>query len=162
MDSWTVHEQFMKKFKKDWKYLDISIKFERLWTVHEQFMNWFKKNKNLTWRTWYSYSLRLIGKMHVFCNFCFFATSGVQLAQPNRGLFHFHRASRGVLGHPERKSRQHPRRGSRFTYQLKHDGTPITSKRHTHLSHSETSRLLTSSLSLGVPVPRSTQCIRVV
>jgi hypothetical protein len=33
------------------------------------------------------------------------------------------------------------------------DGVPIT-------SHSQTSRLLTSSLSLGVPVPRPTQCIR--
>ena len=33
------------------------------------------------------------------------------------------------------------------------DGTPITSRSHTHPSHSQTSRLLTSSLSLGVPVP---------
>ncbi len=40
------------------------------------------------------------------------------------------------------------------------DGTPITSKTHTHPSHSQTSRLLTSSLSLGVPVPRATQCMR--
>jgi hypothetical protein len=30
---------------------------------------------------------------------------------------------------------------------------PITSNTHTHPSHSQTSRLLTSSLSLGVPVP---------
>ena len=42
------------------------------------------------------------------------------------------------------------------------DGVPITSKSHTHPSHSQTSRLLTSSLSLGVPVPRGTQCMRVV
>ena len=34
------------------------------------------------------------------------------------------------------------------------DGAPITSTTHTHPSHSQTSRLLTSSLSLGVPVPR--------
>ncbi len=40
------------------------------------------------------------------------------------------------------------------------DGSPIASKSHTHPSHSETSRLLTSSLSLGVPVPRPTQCVR--
>jgi hypothetical protein len=33
------------------------------------------------------------------------------------------------------------------------DGAPIASRSHTHPSHSETSRLLTSSLSLGVPVP---------
>ncbi len=38
----------------------------------------------------------------------------------------------------------------------------ITSKTHTHPSHLQTSRLLTSSLSLGVPVPRGTQCRRVV
>ncbi len=42
------------------------------------------------------------------------------------------------------------------------DGAPITSRTHTHSSHSQTSRLLTSSLSLGVPVPRTTQCIRSV
>jgi len=29
-----------------------------------------------------------------------------------------------------------------------------------HPSHSQTSRLLTSSLCLGVPVPRTTQCFR--
>ncbi len=42
------------------------------------------------------------------------------------------------------------------------DGAPITSRTHTHTSHSQTSRPLTSSLSLGVPVPRATQCMRVV
>jgi hypothetical protein len=39
------------------------------------------------------------------------------------------------------------------------DGTPITSRTHTHPSHSPTSRLLISSPFLGVPVPRPTQCI---
>jgi hypothetical protein len=39
------------------------------------------------------------------------------------------------------------------------DGAPITSQSHTHPSHSQTYRLLTSSLSLGAPVPRSTQCM---
>jgi hypothetical protein len=33
----------------------------------------------------------------------------------------------------------------------------IVSKSHTHPSHSQTSHLLTSSLSLGVPVPHTTQ-----
>jgi hypothetical protein len=42
------------------------------------------------------------------------------------------------------------------------DGASIASKFHTHPSHSQTSRLLTSSLSLGVPVPRPTQSVRVV
>jgi hypothetical protein len=46
----------------------------------------------------------------------------------------------------------------RITFNL--DGVSIISKSHTHPSHSQTSRLLTSSLSLGIPVPRSTQCIR--
>jgi hypothetical protein len=85
----------------------------------------------------------------------FFAGSGVQLPQSTSGLFHF--------------------RGAAFTQQVKNrvdldltkaavlritlnlDGAPITSKSHTHPSLSQTSRLLTSSLSLGVPVPRSTQ-----
>ena len=40
------------------------------------------------------------------------------------------------------------------------DGTPITSHSHTHPSHSQVSRLLTSSLSLGVPVPRTMECMR--
>ena len=40
------------------------------------------------------------------------------------------------------------------------DGAPITSRSHTHPSHSQASRLLTSSLSLGVPVPRTMQCMR--
>jgi hypothetical protein len=40
------------------------------------------------------------------------------------------------------------------------DGSPITSNSHTHPSHSQTSRLLTSSLSLGVPGPKPTQCMR--
>jgi hypothetical protein len=38
------------------------------------------------------------------------------------------------------------------------DEAPIISKSHTHPSHSQTSRLLTSSLSLGIPVPQATQC----
>ena len=39
------------------------------------------------------------------------------------------------------------------------DGAPAASRSHTHPSHSQTSRLLTSSLSLGDPVPRATQCM---
>jgi hypothetical protein len=39
------------------------------------------------------------------------------------------------------------------------DGTSITSRTYTHPSHSQTSRLLTSSLSLDVPVPQATQCM---
>ncbi len=43
---------------------------------------------------------------------------------------------------------------------LKIDGAPTAFRSHTHPSRSQTSRLLTSSLSLGVPVPHVTQCIR--
>jgi hypothetical protein len=39
------------------------------------------------------------------------------------------------------------------------DGAPIASRSHTHPSHTQNSRLLTSSLSLGVPVPSVTQCM---
>ena len=39
---------------------------------------------------------------------------------------------------------------------LKIDGVTIDSRSHTHPSHSQTSRLLTSSLSLGIPGPRAT------
>ena len=46
---------------------------------------------------------------------------------------------------------------SEFPVQL--DRVPITSTTHTHVSHSSTSRLLNSSLTFGVPVPRGTQCM---
>jgi hypothetical protein len=42
---------------------------------------------------------------------------------------------------------------------LNFDGAPIASKSHTHPANSQTSRLLTWSLSLGVPVLHTTQCI---
>ena len=88
----------------------------------------------------------------------FFAASGVQLAQSDRGQFHFRRAAfssqlKSKVGNILDKSAV-----LRITLNL--DGTPITSTSHTHPSHSQTSRLLTSSLSLGVAVPRVTQCIR--
>jgi hypothetical protein len=51
-------------------------------------------------------------------------------------------------------------KASAIRINLNTDGSPIASKSHTHPSHSQTSRLLTSSLSLGVPVPRPTQCLR--
>ena len=41
------------------------------------------------------------------------------------------------------------------------DDTPVTSRSHTHPSHSQTSRLITSSMSLGVTVPHDTQCMRI-
>jgi hypothetical protein len=87
----------------------------------------------------------------------FFAISGVHLVDSTSGLFHFHRTASS--------SKLKGRVGDilpmvpvlRITLNL--DGVPITSKSHTHPSHSQTSRLLTSSLSLGVPVPRGTHCM---
>jgi hypothetical protein len=87
----------------------------------------------------------------------FFAASGVQLAQPNRGIFHFHctvfsTTLKGIVGSTLTKTVV-------LRVNLNIDGAPITSKTHTHPSHSQISRLLTWSLSLGVSVPRSTQCM---
>ncbi len=90
----------------------------------------------------------------------FFAAVGVQLPNSNRGPFHYRRtACSSIL-----KSRV----GNILTkvvvlrINLNLDGTPIASKSHTHPSHSQTARLLTSSLSLGVPVPHTTEWMRVV
>jgi hypothetical protein len=60
----------------------------------------------------------------------------------------------------QRQSGQHPWKTADLRINLNIDGEPIASTSHTHPSHSETSRLLTTSLSLGVPVPHGTQCIR--
>jgi hypothetical protein len=88
----------------------------------------------------------------------FFAASGVQSAQSNNsGFFHVRRAAfSGLL-----KSRVGNiiAKASALRVNLNLDGAPIASSSHTHPSHSQTSRLLTSSLSLGVPVPRPTQCM---
>jgi hypothetical protein len=101
------------------------------------------------------YSYKLIGKLTAF-----FASSGVQLAQHNRGGFHYHRVSSSSL--IKAKTVSILAKASDLRFILNIDGSPIIPKSHTHPSHSQASRLLTSSLSLGVPVPRATQCIRVM
>ncbi len=83
----------------------------------------------------------------------YLAASGVQLAQTN---FHFRRAAfssqlRSKVGHAKAEA---------LRINLNIDGAPIASGSHTHPSHTQNSRLLTSSLSLGVLVPRATQCMR--
>jgi hypothetical protein len=88
----------------------------------------------------------------------FFAASGVMSSQSDRGFFHYRRASfssmiKSRVGNILAKA-------SVLRINLNIDGSPIASKSHTHPSHSQTSRLLTSSLSLGVPVLRPTQCLR--
>jgi hypothetical protein len=88
----------------------------------------------------------------------FFAASGVQLAQTQRDMFHFRRTAfstqlKAKVGSTLAKA-------AALRINLNIAGAPITSRTHTHPSHSQASRLLTSSLSLGVPVPRATQCMR--
>jgi hypothetical protein len=92
----------------------------------------------------------------------FLAASGVQLAEHDRDQFHFRRAAFALccllLIDQQLKNRVGltlaKAAASRIMLNL--DGVPITSKSHTHPSHSQNSRLLTSSLSLGIPVPRTT------
>ncbi len=89
----------------------------------------------------------------------FFAASGVQSAQSNMGaFFHFRRTTFSSI----LKSRVSSilAKAVDLRVNLNLEGASITSKSRTHPSHSQTSRLLTSSLSLGVPVPRPTQCMR--
>jgi hypothetical protein len=88
----------------------------------------------------------------------FFTASGVLSVQSDRGFFHYlHTTFSSML-----KSRvlNILTKVTTLRIKLNIDGSPIVSKSHTHPSHSQTSRLLTSSLSLGVPVPRPTQCLR--
>ncbi len=88
----------------------------------------------------------------------FFADSGVQSAQSNMGaFFHFRHAVFSTILKSRVSSILVKETTLRINLNL--DGTSITSKSHTHPSHSQTSRLLISSLSLGVPVPRPTQCM---
>ncbi len=90
----------------------------------------------------------------------FFAASGVQSAQSNLGssYSHFRRAAFSSM--LKSKCGNILAKAAALRINLNLDGSPITSQSHTHPSHSQTSRLLTSSLSLGVPVPRPTQCMR--
>jgi hypothetical protein len=74
----------------------------------------------------------------------------IHLAQTDRVQFHFRRSPfssqlKNRVGLVLVKVE-----ALRITLNL--DGVPITSKSHTHPSHSQTSRLLTLSLSSGVPV----------
>ena len=87
----------------------------------------------------------------------FFTSSGVHLPQHHRGQFHYHR----VVFSSQLKSKIGNILGKSEALRiiLNIDGAPVESRSHTHPSHPQTSRLLTSSLSLGVPVPHVTQCM---
>ncbi len=89
----------------------------------------------------------------------FFEASGVPLPQSTSGgFFHFRRAA--FFSNLKSKRGNLLAKDSVLRINLNLGGSSIASKSHTHPSHSPTSRLLTSSLSLGVPVPRPTQCVR--
>jgi hypothetical protein len=75
----------------------------------------------------------------------FFASSGVQPAQTNSGLFHFRRAA--FSSQLKTKVGSTLAKTAALRINLNIDGAPITSRTHTHPSYSQTSRLLTSSLS---------------
>ena len=84
----------------------------------------------------------------------FFAASGVQPAQhTSGGIYTFKRAA--FLTQLKAKVGSSLAKAAIMRVNLNIDGAPITSRSHTHPSHSQASRLLTSSLSLGVPVPRT-------
>ncbi len=87
----------------------------------------------------------------------FFSSSGVKLVQTDRGMFHYHRAVFST--HLKNKVGLTLTKEEALRITVKLDGVSIISKSHTHPSHSQTSLLLTSSLSLGIPVPRATQCM---
>ena len=94
------------------------------------------------------YFYRLIGKR-------FLVSSGVHLAQ---STFHFLRVS--FSSQLKSKVGNILTKAEALRVILNIDGEPISSRSHTHPSYTQNSHLLTSSLSLGVPVPHTTQCIR--
>jgi hypothetical protein len=93
------------------------------------------------------YSYRLIGKLTAFLQV-------QEFSQRNQTWEHSSTfTARFFLSCSNHASHRSLLKTEGLRINLNLDGTPITSKSHTHPSHSQTSRLLTSSLSLGVPVP---------
>jgi hypothetical protein len=99
------------------------------------------------------YSYRIIGKLTAFLHLQEFS-----LRKQINGMFHYRRAA--FSDQLKSKVGLTLAKAAALRITLNSDGSPIISKSHTHLSHWQTSRLLTSSLSLGIPVPRATQCMR--
>jgi hypothetical protein len=97
------------------------------------------------------YSYRLIGKPETDR---FFADSGVQLAQSDRDQFHYHHTV--LFSQIKSKVGNILVKADALRITLNIDGASMDSKSHTHPSHSQTFRLLTSSLSLVVPVTHTT------
>jgi hypothetical protein len=98
------------------------------------------------------YSYRLIGKLTAFLQLQEFSLRN--LTVEDSSTFGTRRSLHNL------KQKLVSTKTASVRVNLNIDGAPITSRTHTHPSHSQTSRLLTSSLSLGVPVPRPTECMR--
>ena len=84
----------------------------------------------------------------------FFTASGVQLAQSTSVQYHYKRVVfssqvRTKVGNILTKA-------AALRITLNVDDAPVASRSHTHPSHLETCRFLTSSMSLGITVPRDT------
>ena len=75
----------------------------------------------------------------------FFAASGVQLAQHHRDQFHFRHTT--FSSQLKSKVGNILAQAAALRIILNIDDAPVASRSHTHPSHSQTSRLLTSSLS---------------
>jgi hypothetical protein len=78
----------------------------------------------------------------------------------NSGLFHYH----WVVFSSQLKSKivNILTKTETLRIILNIDCAPVVSRSHTHPSHSQTFRLLTSSVSLGLPVPRATLVYRLI
>jgi hypothetical protein len=92
------------------------------------------------------YSYRLIGKLTVFLQFQEFSWCIMTVVSSTTAVFSSHFKSK--VGNILTKVAE-------LRTNLSIDGEPMVSRSHNHPSQSQTSRLLTSSLSLGVPVPRT-------
>jgi hypothetical protein len=93
------------------------------------------------------YPYKLIGKLTGFLQ--------LHLEEHTSGQFNFRRESFSVQFKTKIVNILTKATALRITLNI--DDATVASRSHTHPSHSQTSRLLTSSLSLGVPVPLGTQ-----
>jgi hypothetical protein len=96
------------------------------------------------------YSYRLIGKLTAFLHLQEFISKQTPVTT---GQFHFRRT--GFASMLKSRVGNILAKAAALRININLDGASIAFKSHTHPSHSQTSRLLTSSLSLGVPVPRA-------
>jgi hypothetical protein len=92
------------------------------------------------------YSCRLIGKLTAFLQL-------QELSLRSKTVDYSTSAARRSRSPLKAKVGSTLAKAAALRINLNVDGVPITSKTHTHPSHSQTSRLLTSSLSLGSSSP---------